>query len=51
METEFACSFLVPLTTVGGGDDSMDGSGVDLRELAAYREFTGCEDGGGVMVS
>lgn len=29
----------------------MDGSGVDLGELSAYRELTGCEDGGGVMVS
>lgn len=29
----------------------MGGSGVDLGELAAYRKFTSCEDGGGVMVS
>jgi hypothetical protein len=29
----------------------MDGSGVDFGDPTAYREFTGCEDGGGVMVS
>ena len=50
-ETALPFSFLVPLTTVGGGEDSMDGSGVDFGEPAAYREFTCCEDGGGVMVS
>jgi hypothetical protein len=50
-EVALQCSFLVPLTIVGGGEDSMDGSGVDLGELTGYRELTGCEDGGGVMVS